>query len=452
MSVSILGGIIFVVVFAGIILTHEFGHFLACRIVGIDVLEFGVGFPPRLWRYWRARGSLLIGKQRVIIPSNVDLPFDYKTAVPHAVEATADEVRGKLILRSIKFAATEDGQATPESAPEKKVKPMPETGAVRLTGPLNDIHVGTELTLNWIPLGGFVLPKGEDNPDIRGGLASAAAWKRIFMLIAGPAMNLLTAVIVYSILFTQTGVSDMSRVIISDLVAGKVAETAGFKSGDVVKSVDGTAITTTDQLIQIINSHPNEQVTITVQRGGQTFNITVTPQLDPTDNKGRIGVYIGYPVRPVRSWFETIPISFQSTYASAQQLLAIPGRLIAGTISPQDAQLGGPRTVWNLFQQAVARDTASRQTTSTSTSNAPSYYTLMIIISLCITVGVANLLPIPALDGGRIFMSLIEVVIRRPIPAKYQAAINGAGFIIMVLLLGAFYIKDIISPAIINLP
>jgi regulator of sigma E protease len=453
MSVSILGGVIFVLVFAGIILTHEFGHFIASRMVGIDVLEFGIGFPPRLWRYWRARGSLMIGKQKVIIPSNTELPFDTKTAVPHVVEATADEVRGKLILRSIKFAATEDGQVAPESAPKKKpVKPMPETGAVRLTGPLNEIHIGTEFTLNWIPLGGFVLPKGEDNPDIRGGLASAAAWKRIFMLLAGAAMNLLTAVIVYSILFTQAGIPDTSRVIISDLVSGKVAETAGFKSGDAIKSVDGTAITTTDQLIGIINSHPNEALTITVQRGDQTLNITVTPQLDPIDNKGRIGVYIGYPIRPARSWFETIPLSFQTTYAAAQQLLALPGRFIAGTVTSQEAQIGGPRTVWNLFQQAVARDTASRQTTSTGTAPTPSYYTLLTIISLCITVGVANLLPIPALDGGRIFMSLIEVVIRRPIPAKYQAAINGAGFIIMLLLLGAFYIKDIISPATITLP
>jgi regulator of sigma E protease len=453
MSVSILGGIIFVLVFAGIILTHEFGHFIVSRMVGIDVLEFGIGFPPRLWRFWRSRGSLVIGKQKVIIPRNTDLPIDHRTTVSRVVEATVDEVRGRLVLRSIKYAATEDGQAAPASAPTgKPVKPMPETGTVRLTGPLNEIHVGTEYTLNWIPLGGFVLPKGEDNPDIRGGLASAAAWKRIFMLLAGAAMNLLTAVIVYSILFTQAGIPDTSRVIISELVAGKPAEAAGFKSGDVVVDVNGTAIKTTDQLIQIINSHPDVPVTITYLRDGQKGTITITPQLDPTDNKGRIGVYIGYPIRPARSWFETIPLSFQSTYAAAQQLLALPGRFIAGTVSPQEAQIGGPRTVWNLFQQAVARDTASRQPTTTGQSPAPSYYTLLTIISLCITVGVANLLPIPALDGGRIFMALIEVVVRRPIPAKYQAAINGVGFIIMVLLLGAFYIKDIISPANLTLP
>ncbi len=452
MSVSVLGGIVFVLVFAGIILTHEFGHFIACRMVGIDVLEFGIGFPPRLWRFWRSRGSLVIGKQRVIIPRNTNLPFDARTAVPRVVEATADEVRGKLILRSIKFAATEDGQAAPASTAAEPVKPTAETGAVRLTGPLNEIHVGTEYTLNWIPLGGFVLPKGEDNPDLKDGLASATAWKRIFMLVSGAAMNLLTAVVVYSVIFTQAGIPDPSRVIISELIAGKPAEAAGFQSGDVVRSVNGETITTSEQLIQVINSHAGEVITITVVRGDQTFDISITPELDPADGRGRIGVYISNPIRPARSWFETIPISFKSTYTAAQQLLALPGRFIAGTVSPQEAQLGGPRTIWNLFQQAVARDTASRQPPTTGGTAAPSFYTLFTIISLCITVGVANLLPIPALDGGRIFMTLIEVVIRRPIPAKYQAAINGAGFIIMVLLLGAFYIKDIISPANLTLP
>jgi len=130
----------------------------------------------------------------------------------------------------------------------------------------------------------------------------------------------------------------------------------------------------------------------------------------------------------------------------------MPGRFVAGTLTPQEAQIGGPRTVWNLFQQAVARDTATRQQPASGQSSAPSYYTLLLIISLTISVGVLNLLPIPALDGGRIFMALIEIIIRRRIPAKYQVMINGIGFIVLFALLGIFYIKDIISPMVITLP
>ena len=74
MSTTLLGGIIFVVVFAGIILIHELGHFIVARLVNIEVEEFGIGFPPRLFRLWRGKGSVLIGRERLVIPLNYDLP------------------------------------------------------------------------------------------------------------------------------------------------------------------------------------------------------------------------------------------------------------------------------------------------------------------------------------------------------------------------------------------
>ena len=167
-----------------------------------------------------------------------------------------------------------------------------------------------------------------------------------------------------------------------------------------------------------------------------------------------MGVGIGQPLLPAKSWFETIPAAFSATGQDINSLLALPGRIIAGTISPQAAQIGGPRSVWNLFQQAVSRDVSSRQACLQRGDICPSptNYTLLTIISLTVTVAVANLLPIPALDGGRIFMTLIEIIMRRRIPAKYQAMINGIGFIILITLLGFFYIKDIISPVNFTLP
>jgi regulator of sigma E protease len=463
MNTTFIGGVIFVLVFAGIILIHELGHFFAGRLLHIEVEEFGIFIPPRLLRLWRNKGSLVIGKQRLVIPRNTDLPFDHKTAVPRVVDATADEVDGKLVLRSIKFAATEDGQPVPPppAAPEKgqpaqaeKEQPVikgspkleKETGAVRLSGPLTAVSPGTEFTLNWIPLGGFNRFKGEEDPGVPGGMAAASPLKRILVLVAGAAMNLLTAVIVFMALFSQTGVPDPVRTAIVQVLPGAPAEAAGFQSGDILLSVAGENVQSTDQAIAIINAHPGQEITITVQRGGQTIAIAVTPQATESDGLGRIGVALGVPYRPAKSIWETIPLSFSSTVGFVEQLLAVPGQLIAGTLTPEEAQLSGPRTIFNLFQQAVARDTATSQTA------APSYYTLWLIISLTISVGVFNLLPIPALDGGRIFMALIEIVFRRRIPAKYQLAINGIGFMILFTLLGVFYIKDIISPVIITLP
>lgn len=366
MNTILLGGLLFVLVFAGSILLHEFGHFIAARLLHIEVEEFGIGFPPRLAKL-----------------------FTWK---------------------------------------------------------------GTDFTLNWIPLGGFNRIKGEDDPTASGGLASAKPWKRIVVMLAGPVFNLLTAVFVFTLYFNQVGIPDTKSVLIMAVDAGSPAETSGIKVDDIIQTAAGVTITGYDQLVAITQQNLDKPMTLTVLRDGETVDITVTPRSVHPADQGAMGIAISSPVYPPKSWFATIPISFKATGEYINTLLALPGRIIAGAVSPQDAQLAGPRTIWNLFQSAVARDVASRAAGAPSGAAGPTNYTLMIIISLTISLGVANLLPIPALDGGRIFMTLPELLFRKPIPAKFQAAINSVSFLILLILLGVFYIKDILHPLAITLP
>ncbi len=367
MNTTLLGGITFVLVFAGIILLHELGHFVVARLFHIEVEEFGIGFPPRIVKL-----------------------FSWK---------------------------------------------------------------GTDFTLNWIPLGGFNKIKGEDDPNVPGGMAAANPWKRIPVLLAGAAMNLLTAVLVYTIFFSQVGIPDRHAAAIAVVAPGSPAEQAGLKAGDLIVTAGGQSVDSTDRLIKITYTSLDKPLQLVIHRADQVLDITVTPRSKPPAGQGPMGISIGNPVNMPKSWFETIPTSFSAVGGDINSLLSLPGRIIAGTVSSQEAQIGGPRSIWNLFQQSVARDVASRQPVSgSSQSTAPTNYTLMVIISLTLTVGVINLLPIPALDGWRIFMSLTEIILHRRIPAKYQAAINGIGFIILLVLLGFFYIKDIISPISFTLP
>ena len=367
MNTTFLGGIIFVVVFAGIILLHELGHFVVARLFHIEVEEFGIGFPPRLAKL-----------------------FTWK---------------------------------------------------------------GTEFTLNWIPLGGFNKIKGEDDPNVQGGMAAANPWKRIPVLLAGAAMNLLTAVFVYTLFFSQIGIPDTHTVVVGIISPGSPAAQSGLKTGDLVVSADGQPVNSTKRLIDITYASLGKPLLLVIKRAGQTMDISVTPRSNPPAGQGPMGVAISNPVNSPKSWFETIPTSFEAVGADIDNLLSLPGRIIAGTVSPQEAQVGGPRSIWNLFQQSVSRDVTSReQPSGTSQTTAPTNYTLLVIISLTITVGVANLLPIPALDGWRIFMSLTEIVIRRRIPAKFQAAINSIGFLVLLTLLAFFYIKDFINPVNFTLP
>jgi regulator of sigma E protease len=466
MSTSLLGGIIFVLVFAGIILVHEFGHYLVARFLKIEVEEFGIGFPPRLFRLWRGRGSILIGEQHLVIPLNFNLAFDHKGSIHRTVNAIAISKGSKLVLRSIEVSTTDNPQPRSDPASMQEQGPSRPTtekakvdsnhlqpGEILLSGILNEIRPGTEFTLNWIPLGGFNKIKGEDDPDAPGGMAAANPWKRIAVLLAGAGMNLLTAVVVYTFFFSQIGIPDSHTAIIASIDSSSPAEQSGLKVGDVVLAAGGTHINSYSRLTEITHNYLDLPLSLVILRDSQVLEITVTPRSVYPSDQGPMGIGVGQPLLPAKSWFETIPVAFTATAMDVNSLLALPGRIIAGTISSKAAQIGGPRSVWNLFQQAVARDVTSRQTPSNGeTSTQPTNYTLLTIISLTVTVAVANLLPIPALDGGRIFMTLPEIILRRRIPAKYQAMINGIGFLILISLLGLFYIKDMISPVNFTLP
>jgi regulator of sigma E protease len=464
MNTSVLGGLTFLLVLASIILLHEFGHFGVARLLGIEILEFGIGFPPRLLRLWRSAGWLRIGKERVRIPSNFDLPFRAQDVLSRGVVAKVYSVKGQLVLRTIDLAATEDGQyrppapgaeqqsvrkASPAKSPRKGSRP-PRPGAISLEGILHEVQPGTEFTLNWIPLGGFVRPKGEDDPTVPGGLAAAKPWRRILVLLAGATMNLLTAVVVYAILFGQVGIPD--RVGIEMVVPGSPAEAAGMQAGDVILSVDEQEIHRIVELQVYTAQHAGQEVQITLLRGGQRLSVSLVPRPNPPAGEGRMGILTYQTMRPPKSAFEALGYGLQATAQGVREILALPGRLLAGAVTPEQAQIAGPRSIWNLFQESVARDVESRQEAAPGLAPAPTHYTLAIIVSLTITVGVINLLPFPALDGGRIFFALLELIFRRRVPPRLETTVHTIGFVLALSLMGYFYIADLLNPLIIELP
>src|SRR5512139_4113501 len=152
----------FVAALAGLILIHEFGHFLAARMMNIEVEEFGLGFPPRL-------ATL----------------FTWK---------------------------------------------------------------GTRFSLNWIPLGGFVRPKGENDPSIPDGLAAANPWKRLCVYFAGPFANLLIGVVLITMIISQVGVSVPDQVQILEVIPNTPAAAAGLLAGDLILETDGVPVKSTTGL------------------------------------------------------------------------------------------------------------------------------------------------------------------------------------------------------------
>lgn len=365
--------IIVILVFGGMVFLHEFGHFMAARLLKIEVEEFGFGLPPKIVTLFKWQG--------------------------------------------------------------------------------------TEFTLNALPIGGFVRPKGENDPNVMDGLAAANPWKRLGVLFAGPAMNLLTAVVVAAIIIAQMGVGVPGKVLIENVSDASPAQQAGLQANDVLVAVSGTPVSTLDDAKALIRDGIDRPLKLTIERAGQQLDITATPLSSRPVEQGALGIGLSYPRRPANIG-EIIGGGFIYTGAQALNILYLPVGLIQGVIAPSDARLIGMKGIYDIFGQAVQRDAESRQpAAATSTGGAaqsaaiePTNYILSLIAMLSVSLAVFNLLPIPALDGGRILFTLPEILFRRRIPYKLENVINGVAMLVLIALMLFINAMDFINPVNIKLP
>ena len=315
---------------------------------------------------------------------------------------------------------------------------------------------GTDFTLNWLPIGGFVRPKGENDPSVPGGLAAASPWVRLAVLSAGPAMNLLLAVVVFSMLFFNMGVPDYTQVQIGNVLAGSPAEQAGIRANDIVVTVNGVQIRDAGQLHDFIYANLDTPVEVTLRRGTETVTLTATPSSSRPSDQGALGISMGPALVRTGSVIQSVQYGAMAVSAQARLLVLLPAQLIRGQLSPEESRLIGLKGIYDLFGQAVSRDIESREepapASGTASAETPTYFTLQLIGILTISLGVLNLFPFPALDGGRILFVLPELVLRKRIPPQWENRINAAGMIALLALMAYVNIMDFVNPAVVDLP
>ncbi len=363
-------------------------------------------------------------------------------------------------MRQTEILVDQNGKVVepPSPAPSSRdVKVGAQEGEVHLVGEIAELHPGTQFTLNWLPIGGFVRPKGENDPSIPGGLAAASPWTRLAVLFAGPTMNLLLAVVVFSILFFEMGVPDYTKVQIADVMAGSPAAQAGLRVDDIIVSVDGHAITDSTQLHDLIYNNLDKPLQVTVQRGKQTVTLTATPSSKRPQGQGALGISMGPAMVPGGSLIESVRYGGLAVYEQVRLLVLLPAQMIRGQVSAQDSRFVGLKGIYDLFGQAVSRDVQSRETPpsssgSASTPQTPTYLTLQLIGVLTISLGVLNLFPFPALDGGRIFFVLPELILRRRVPPEWENRINAVGMALLLAFMVYVNVMDFVNPAIVTLP
>lgn len=456
MAFGLISFVIFLLALGGMIFLHEFGHFLASRWAGVEVEEFGFGFPPRAFGFWRAKGFLIFNGQRVEIPQNLDRSFDWQMVSHQPSIMTADKADDKYILRTLEFVLDEPAASKDKPAPApKNIKLGQQRGAIEWNGIVNETHPGTLFSLNWLPLGGFVRPKGENDPNVPGGLASANPWKRLVVLFAGPLMNLLTAIVVFSMLIGFEGVAASGPIGVASITKNSPAEQAGLQSGDTILALNGEDITDVGQAIDIIQANLDQPVELKIKRGTDQLNITATPLSSRTKQEGALGVSLTSATRPA-TFREIITGGATYTALQAASLVYLPIAMIQGAIAPADARLVGFKGIFDMFNIAVQEDVHSRQPTAAPTGAAspakPTNWTLNLIGILSVSLGVMNLLPIPALDGGRILFTLPEILFRRRIPTKWENIVNATAMLALIALMLFINVMDFVNPVNISLP
>ncbi len=292
----------------------------------------------------------------------------------------------------------------------------------------------TEFSIRALPIGGYVrfLGEDEDSNDPRA-FNNAKVWKRFLVVVSGPIMNLLLAVLLFSIAFLSFGVYEADLPVIHDVIADYPAAQAGLQAGDRITGIGDVDVTgmkdpeAVESIRSFIGNNGPKPFTITVQRDNETFSYDVIPSLDEENNRWQLGFYFQQSIRNV-NFFEAIAMSFTQTYRIIGMMFVILKDLIFAGQGLGDV-MGPVGIVTEIGKAAQA--------------GIQQLINLGIIIT--INLGIINLIPFPALDGGRLILLIIEGVRGKPLDRNKEGIFNLIGFALLMILMIVVTYKDILN-------
>ncbi len=301
----------------------------------------------------------------------------------------------------------------------------------------------TEFTLNWIPFGAFVRFKGEDDPTIKGGFYAANKWQRLGTLLAGPTMNILMGILLFSFVISQAGYSNMDIIEISLVEPESPAFEAGMLVDDELITINGQNVQSMLDVGELIQTNLGEEVEVTVLREGEEVNLTLIPRANPPEGQGAMGIVMQHPVQNI-NYIQSIPLGAQMAWQQVKDIFSLPGMLIRGEVSSGELRPLSPKGLYDVYAQV-------RESEREFEEEIPSLAILNVAWFFAIistALGISNLLPIPALDGGRILFILPEIFTGKRVPAKYENAIHMLGYFTLLALMAYVFLQDFINPVV----
>lgn len=300
--------------------------------------------------------------------------------------------------------------------------------------------IGTQFSLRALPLGGYCRFAGEDSEENQQGDFNAQpAWKRFIVQAAGAVCNILLAFLLALLLFAWVG---SARPLIQEASAGKPAAEAGILPGDEILQVNDEAVNI-QNITEVIGNAASAggDMTLALGRNGQEINVDVDNYLDGESGRPMIGVIItsGSPVR--LGLGEVLSYAAATTGESATEILRALGSIF---VNPRTAteNMSGPIGAVAVMGEGLEQSFNQEGAGAVSWKSGFSML-IGLAILLSVNLGVFNLLPLPALDGGRLVFTLIEMIARKPVPRRVEAYIHMAGILLLFGLSIFFAFNDI---------
>lgn len=298
----------------------------------------------------------------------------------------------------------------------------------------------TVYSLNWLPLGGFCKIKGENgeqanDPDSFG---HHKAWKRVTVLVAGVVMNVLLAAVIFSVGFTVGIPTDVSggipqgaiivgvpSVVIQEVVKGSAAEEAKLQFGDAILAVDDSAAGGAEAFSDYVRRHTEQELVLRVKRGDEEFTVKATP-------RPILGIVLADAAIIRYPWYRALPEGFAAAGTSLMGIFISLYILLKQLILGQGLafEVSGPVGIASIVG---------------ASARLGFQYLLHVTAMISLSLAAMNILPIPALDGGRVLFILIEKIIRRPVPMKYEQTAHTIGFVLLMILIVIVTGRDILG-------
>jgi regulator of sigma E protease len=279
---------------------------------------------------------------------------------------------------------------------------------------------GTRYSLRVFPIGGYVKMLGEEEKAKgEGAYYSKPLGKRMAIILAGPVMNIILAILLFSIIFYIVGTP---TTVIDTVMEGYPAEKSGIRPGDRVVYINDQRVESWEKLQFLVSASKGERMRVTVSREGQTVAFDVFPVTDPETGQSIIGI------TPVagKSVAGSVRLGIKRSFEVIGLMVSYLGQLVTGRASAEDVV--GAVGVIQLVNQAA----------KTGILNV-----MFLAAFLSLNLGVINLLPIPALDGGKMVFLLLEGVRGKPIDIEKEGLIHFIGFVFLILLIIMITWRDI---------